>query len=103
MTPTRTNDALSKVSDRPELSDRPPQPVYSDFIEVARAFGRELGRAAEVRPGEPRSGAEHLWVLRRELQLQNSIRDRKAFQGFKEAELTHLPYVLDTHSIAPPF
>lgn len=34
-------------------------------------------------------------VLRTGFQLRNAIRERKAFEDFKEAELTHLPYVLD--------
>ena len=34
-------------------------------------------------------------VLKMELQLRISIRERKAFEDFKEASLTHLPYALD--------
>jgi len=33
------------------------------------------------------------------LQLQNAVRERKAFEDFKEAKLTHLPYVLGTHPL----
>jgi hypothetical protein len=36
-------------------------------------------------------------TLRMGLQLRNAVRERKAFEDFKEAKLTHLPYVLDTH------
>lgn len=35
-------------------------------------------------------------VLRMKLQLRTSIRERKAFEDFKEASLTHFPYVLGT-------
>lgn len=33
------------------------------------------------------------------LQLRNAVRERKAFEDFKEAKLTHLPYVLGTHPL----
>lgn len=36
-------------------------------------------------------------VLRMRLQLQNAIGERKAFEYFKEATLTHLPYVLEAY------
>ena len=31
------------------------------------------------------------------LQLRNAIREQKAFEDFKEANLTHLPYALGAH------
>lgn len=36
-------------------------------------------------------------VLRLGLQLRNAIQERKAFEDFKEAKLTHLPYVHDAY------
>ena len=36
-------------------------------------------------------------VLRERLQLRNAARERKAFEDFKEAKLTYLPYVPGTH------
>jgi hypothetical protein len=84
---------------RSELPHRPSKPVYPDAINVARACGSESGRVAEVRPGESRFSAGHCLALRARPQLRNAIRDRKAFENFKEADPTHLPYVLDTHPI----
>ena len=83
--------------DRSELSDRPSKPVYPDAVNVARACRGKLGRVAEVRPGETRDSVGYRLMLSTRLQLRNAIRERKAFENFKEADLKHLPYVPDTH------
>lgn len=36
-------------------------------------------------------------TLRMGLQLRNAVRERKAFEDFEEAKLTHFPYVFGTH------
>lgn len=54
----------------------------------------ELRKCDQVSPG---SRAECCMVLREGMQLRIAVRERKAFEDFKEADLTHLPYVLDTH------
>jgi hypothetical protein len=63
---------------------------------VARTWRSKFSRAAEVRPGESglRFKVKLRMVLRAGLQLRNAIKERKAFENFKEAKLVHLPYVL---------
>lgn len=63
---------------------------------MARTCRSKLGRAAAVRPGEFRFGTACCTVLKIGLQLRTSVRERKAFEDFKEASLAHLPYVLGT-------
>ena len=66
---------------------------------MAWACRNEFSGAAEVRPGESSFRAEYRVTLRMGLQLRNAVRDRKAFEDFKEAKLTHFPYVLGTHPL----
>lgn len=87
---------------RSKLPDRPPQPVYPDATNVARSCAGKFGGVAEVRPGETRFRAECRLMLRTELQLRNAILERQAFEGFKEADPAHLPYVLDSHLDGDP-
>lgn len=64
---------------------------------MAWACRSKFGGAAEIRPSESGFGGVCRAVLRMRLQLRNAIGERKAFEHFKEAELTHLPYVFDAY------
>jgi len=64
---------------------------------MAWACRSEFSGAAEVRPGESSFRVVFRVTLRMGLQLRNAVRERKAFEDFEEAKLTHLPYVFGTH------